>query len=110
MMLRVVGVDQPVFHDAVGFVGGEFHAAVARGGGGGKHFDDKHRREIGVGLAQARDLLGGEVGEVGQKCVARAEADGDCLAVQLTEVKFLDVLSDEAFEKVHVMSVAEGYG
>ena len=74
------GVDDPILLHAMSFVGGELGAAVAGDGGGGKGFDNKRGGEIGVGVAKAGDLLGGEITEVGEKGVARAEADGGLLA------------------------------
>ncbi len=101
-------VEHPVFLHAVKFVGGKLRAEVVFRRAGREDFDAEHRRHADVGPGKLRDLVRRVKTKVGHEGLARAEADGDLLAMQLSgRVGGVKKGAEQTIHEIHEVGVAE---
>ncbi len=102
-----VGIEDPVFVDAVLLIRGELRTDIAIRRPRGEGFHHQSRGKGRMAFRQSPNLLEREVGEVRQEHIAGAEADGDNFAMHLAKLFPFDVEMHQTEQEIEQARVPE---
>ena len=102
-----VGIEDPILLDAMLLVRGELgpDIAIRRPRRKGLHYQSRGKGRMAS--RQSADLLGREVGEVWEEHIARAEPDGDDLAMHFADPFVLHVQIHQMMQEIEQARVPE---